>query len=252
MGWVPHLKGRVRYIFFALWMPILLGIIGAVLYYVIFPDAFNLEFSGYRWQLEQAGELEQLEVQLEAQGMTMPMYMLVSLIGAVTYGPIVNMFTAIGEEVGWRGAMYPYLKEKLGVTKGRILGGTIWGIWHWPAILMGHNYGLNYFGAPFLGPLAMVWFTIVIGVLFSWVTINSESVWPAVIGHGALNGIAALSILFIKGSPNPLLGPAPTGIIGGAGFFLIALIIFLHPKSLEPKIKVPSSPPGDHINELNT
>lgn len=74
MGWVPHLKGRVRYIFFALWMPILLGIIGAVLYYVIFPDAFNLEFSGYRWQLEQAGELEQLEVQLEAQGMTMPMY----------------------------------------------------------------------------------------------------------------------------------------------------------------------------------
>lgn len=37
-----------------------------------------------------------------------------------------NMFAALGEKVGWRGAMYPYLKEKLGVTMGRIVGGVIW------------------------------------------------------------------------------------------------------------------------------
>ena len=54
------------------------------------------------------------------------MYLLFTTIQAVTFVPFLNMFVALGEEVGWRGAMYPYLKEKLGVTKGRIVGGTIW------------------------------------------------------------------------------------------------------------------------------
>lgn len=32
MGWVPHLKGKLRYVFFALWMPALLSILGGVLF----------------------------------------------------------------------------------------------------------------------------------------------------------------------------------------------------------------------------
>ena len=42
---------------------------------------------------------------------------------------ISDMFVALGEEVGWRGALYPYLKKKFGDTKGRIVGGAIWGAW---------------------------------------------------------------------------------------------------------------------------
>ena len=38
MGWIPHLKGKLRYVFFALWMPALLSILGGVLFFVIFPD----------------------------------------------------------------------------------------------------------------------------------------------------------------------------------------------------------------------
>ena len=131
MGWVPHLKGRVRYILFALWMPALLSIIGGALFFVIFPDAFDSEYTTMRNLLEQAGALEQIE----AQGLTMPMYILSSSIMAVTFAPFLNMFVALGEEVGWRGALYSYLKEKLGVTKGRILGGAIWGCWHWPVMI---------------------------------------------------------------------------------------------------------------------
>ncbi len=44
MGWVPHLKGKIRYVFFALWMPALLSIIGGVLFFIIFPKAFDSEF----------------------------------------------------------------------------------------------------------------------------------------------------------------------------------------------------------------
>ena len=36
MGWVPHLKGRIRYLFFALWVPALLSIIGGVLFFAFF------------------------------------------------------------------------------------------------------------------------------------------------------------------------------------------------------------------------
>mgnify|MGYP006967359301 CR=1 FL=1 len=35
MGWVPNLKGKIRYVFFALWMPAILSILGGVLFFVI-------------------------------------------------------------------------------------------------------------------------------------------------------------------------------------------------------------------------
>ena len=87
MGWVPHLKGRIRYILFSLWMPALLSIIGGVLFFVIFPDAFDPKFTTILSLLEQAGALEQLE----AQGITIPKYLLITSIQAITYAPFLNM-----------------------------------------------------------------------------------------------------------------------------------------------------------------
>jgi membrane protease YdiL (CAAX protease family) len=107
--------------------------------------------------------------------------------------------------------------------------GLIWGVWHWPAILMGHNYGLDYPGAPLLGPLAMVWFTLVVGALLGWLAFRGGSVWPAVIGHAALNGMANLGVVFVRGEPNPLLGPLPVGLVGGVGFAVAGLVLLLVP-----------------------
>jgi len=121
----------------------------------------------------------------------------------------------------------------LGGRKAVLLTGVIWGIWHWPVILMGYNYGKDYFGAPFLGPLAMVWFTLSLSVIFGWLTIKAENVWPAVIAHGALNGIASLGIIFVKNNPDPLLGPAPVGVISGIGLTLTALLLLANPSSLK-------------------
>lgn len=33
--------------------------------------------------------------------------------------------------------------------------GVIWGLWHAPAIVMGHNYGMGYAGFPIAGILIM-------------------------------------------------------------------------------------------------
>jgi hypothetical protein len=62
-------------------------------------------------------------------------------------------------------------------------------------------------------------------------TYRAGSVWPAVIGHAAINGIAALGVLLVNTQPNMLLGPTSAGWIGGVGFAVVALLLFFSPKA---------------------
>ena len=90
-------------------------------------------------------------------------------------------------------------------------------------------------GSPWLGMLAMVWFTLVIGIFLGWASLRGGSVWPAVIGHAAINGIAGIGALMVQGQPNPLLGPLPTGLVASAAWSALALWLFLSPKALRPE-----------------
>lgn len=228
MGWVPHLKGKLRYVFFALWMPAILSILGGVLFFVIFPHTYDSEFSTMYGVLDEAGMLEQFE----SQGMTMPMYILISTIQAVTIAPFVNMFVALGEEVGWRGAMYPYLKEKLGVTKGRIVGGAVWGAWHWPVMIFaGYEYGKEYMGAPVLGPIVFCISTVIMGILIDYVYEKTETIWLPSLMHGAINAFTIFAYLIKPEYSNMvILGPAVIGIISMIPMVLVAVIICLKEK----------------------
>lgn len=235
MGWVPHLKHKIRYVFFALWMPALLSIIGGVLFFVIFQDAFDSEFLTLRGIFEQAGTLQQLE----AQGVTMPMYLFITSIQAVTFAPFINMFMALGEEVGWRGALYPYLKEKFGVTKGRIVGGTIWGVWHWPVmILAGYEYGKEYIGAPVLGPIVFCIYAIVMGILFDYVYEKTETIWIPSLMHGATNAFTIFAYLSKpEYADKTIFGPLNIGIISMIPLVIMALIICAKEKRISEKEK---------------
>jgi len=226
MGWKPQLKGRIKYIFFSLWMPALLSIIGAVLFFIIFPKTLDLEFTTLRLQMEQAGVLEKIE----SQGSSFQMFMVLTTIQAVTFAPFVNMFVALGEEVGWRGVMYPYLKEKFGVTKGRILGGAIWGCWHWPVIILaGYEYGKEYIGAPFLGPIVFCLSTVVMGILIDYVCEKTETIWMPALMHGSINAIATVFPFMVKPEYSNLsiLGPVGVGIISMLPMLVLAVIICL-------------------------
>ena len=228
MGWVPHLKSKIRYVFFALWMPAFLSIIGGVLFFAFFPDAFDSEFLTLHSLLEEAGALEQFE----ALGITMPMYLLITAIPAVTYAPFINMFVALGEEVGWRGAMYLYLKEKLGVTKGRILGGAIWGAWHWPLMIFaGYEYGKEYIGAPVLGPIVFCICTVMMGILLDYVYEKTETIWLPSLMHGAINAFTIFAYLTKPEYANmAILGPAYIGIISMIPMIITAAVICLKKK----------------------
>ncbi len=226
-----HLKpnfsqGRWLYFLAAWLLPGLLTIIGLALFFFVFPQNYDPELTALKTQMDLAGA-----------HMVSPWFVVIAqVIQATLLAPVLNALPSFGEEFGWHGYLLPKLLP-LGGRKAILLTGMIWGVWHWPLILMGYNYGSGYFGAPYLGLLAMVWFCITSGAVFGWLDIKAGSVWPAVIGHSALNGIAALSLLFLAGEPNTLLGPTPVGIIGGAGFTILAAILFLTPNAFTSQEK---------------
>jgi membrane protease YdiL (CAAX protease family) len=221
----PRLKGNWPYYVTAWLLPGLLTVAGMIIFFLFFPRYYDPELTTLKQMMAQNG------VDVESASISVWGVVAVQIFQAMLLAPLFNGIATLGEEFGWRG----YLQRKLmglGGRKAMLLMGLIWGVWHWPVILMGHNYGLGYPGAPFLGPLAMVWFTLSLGTFLGWVTLKAQSVWPAVIGHAAVNGMANLGTVFVQGEPNPLLGPLPVGLLGGLGFTVVAWVLFLVPGAL--------------------
>jgi membrane protease YdiL (CAAX protease family) len=205
-------------------LPGIFTIIGGALYYAVFSDQFDASMPVLRQQLAALGR-PQSEAALQAM-----------IIGqtalAFTAAPFINGLFTFGEEFGWRA----YLQHKLmplGWRPAMLWMGLIWGLWHWPLTVMGHNYGLDYPGYPYAGIAMMCLFTFTLGTIEGWLVIKAGSVWPAVIAHAAINGIAALPALFVATKDvNTLLGPAPAGILAMLPFLILALFLFFRPGDL--------------------
>jgi membrane protease YdiL (CAAX protease family) len=223
----PRLRSGWPYWVIAWLVTPLMILLGAAVFFILFPAHFDSGLTGVAKILADAEKTTG-----QAVPITPAVFLLIQIIEAILLSPILNGIATLGEEFGWRAYLLPKLMP-LGRRRALVLTGIIWGIWHWPVIAMGYNYGLDYAGAPWLGLLGMVWFTTIAGVFLGALVLEGKSVWPSVIGHAAINGIAAIGILVSIGNPNPLLGPAPVGVIGSLPFALAALWILLRRK--EPK-----------------
>ncbi|MDE5597009.1 MAG: CPBP family intramembrane metalloprotease, partial [Lachnospiraceae bacterium] len=231
MGWKPCLKGKIRLFLAAWFLPALLTAIGAALYFAVFPGHFDMSGDAFA----AAVGAEALE-QMQSQGLTYSMCVLSSVIGCLTYAPFVNMLLAVGEEAGWRGFLYPQLKAKFGKRQGWLIGGVIWGMWHWPLIwLIGYEYGTDYAGFPIVGMLIFCIFTTAAGVLCDWLYEKTNCIWIPSIFHGAINAVATVPavICIVNTGSVILLGPAPNGILAGLPLMICALILFV--KSDKPE-----------------
>ncbi|MCR4760099.1 MAG: CPBP family intramembrane metalloprotease [Oscillospiraceae bacterium] len=107
----------------------------------------------------------------------------------------VMAFNTFGEEYGWRGYLYPKLEKVTNRPAALIIGGIIWGLWHAPLTVKGHNFGTGYRGFPWLGILLMCGFCVVLGIFLHWLTQKSGSVYPASIAHSATNNGATLIMM---------------------------------------------------------
>ena len=199
----PHLRSGWPY-WVAAWLaPAALTLLGAALYFAVFPAHYDPTLSALRGILDAAGA----PLPFGPWGLAA-----LQVASAVVLAPAINSLFTFGEEFGWRAYLLPKLLP-LGPRHAMVVLGVVWGVWHWPVIAMGYNYGLGYPGAPWLGMAAMVWFTFVVGTFLGWLTLCEGSVWPAVIGHAAVNGVGAIGMLFVRGSPNLLFGPGVTGVV---------------------------------------
>lgn len=223
--WGLSLRKSWKWLLAAWFLPAVFTLLGAALYFAVFPSHFD-------------PALPTLESMLSASGAAGPVslqtILIVQTISAVTYAPLINAIYAVGEEAGWRGYMTPALTARLGHTRGLITAGVIWGLWHAPMILLaGYEYGTGYFGAPFTGVLAMCLFTFSVGTLLSFLYERSSSVWIPAIAHGAMNAIAGLGLYAMKPEAlesGYLLGPTIAGVIGVLPVLLVALLVALKAK----------------------
>ncbi|MBD5505294.1 MAG: CPBP family intramembrane metalloprotease [Lachnospiraceae bacterium] len=118
-------------------------------------------------------------------------------LAAIVSGVTVS-FAAFGEEAGWRGYMMPKMIKLWGVGKAVVIGGIIWGMWHWPLTYIGHNFGMEYLGYPFTGFAAMCVLCIFMGMILTYVTYKSGSIWPAAILHAINNASPSVLQYFIN------------------------------------------------------
>ena len=235
-GWTntylsPNLRRGWPFYLAAFTLPLTAIILGGAIYFLLFPGRFDLSMSFAR----EAGRISTTDTLASVMGEKALEGFFIALFGA--------LLIFIGEEFGWRAYLLPKLMP-LGPRKAVLLVGAIWGMYHWPMILMGFHYGSGYWGAPVVGPLLFVLILLSPSVLYSWVTLRTGSVWPACIAHAEHNAFSTLMILFLIGKPDVLIGPAPEGIVGCLGYVLLALPIFLIPRLLAPMDRTSSKNPA--------
>ena len=206
-----NLKGNVRYYLIGWFGPLVLTLLGAAAYFAVCPSEFTL--ATYKSTIE-------------AQSMSPATFWALQVV-LVLVAPLLNLVPCLGEEWGWRGYLLPKVAQRMTFLPSVLLTGFIWGIWHAPIIMAGHNYGMGYPGYPWWGIIAMCVFCVVVGMLFSYITLKTKSCWPAVLAHGMLNGTASIGVLFLA---NPMaydrfVGPVPTGIIGASAYIVVAALI---------------------------
>jgi membrane protease YdiL (CAAX protease family) len=217
----PNLRAAIPPYLLAWLAPAALTVVGVGLFFLLFPARFDPTLSTVSGVLPPNAPVSP------------ELVVAIQLFAALTVGPAINTVFAVGEEFGWRAYLLPKLLP-LGPRRAVVTVGVIWGVWHWPVIAMGYNYGFGYPGAPWTGMLAMVWMTTATGTFLAWVTLRSGSVWPAALGHGAINAVGGVGVLFARPSPPLLLGPTVTGVVVVLPWAVLAAWLLLRPERLDP------------------
>ena len=172
-----NLKGNGKYYLMAIALPII---------YAVLEDLLNVAVLGSRFDPNAVFEL----AEVSAVGYTASIFFNIAI--SIAMFPIF-----LGEELGWRGYLFPKLKTVMNRPAAYIVCGIIWGVWHTPAIIDGLNFGKDYAGYPYVGILLMCVFCIGTGIIFAWLTEKTNSVYPAAFAHAINNNatglIAALS-----------------------------------------------------------
>src|SRR5947209_5585343 len=124
----------------------------------------------------------------------LPLAVFLFVLLTATVGLVAKTSRALGEEIGWRGFLVPELNKVVGFGRVGLISGLMWAAYHFPVLLFG-DYNK---GAP--AWYSLVCFTLMVvadSYILAWLTLRSNSLWPAAIFHGSHN-------LFIQSILTPL------------------------------------------------
>jgi membrane protease YdiL (CAAX protease family) len=97
---------------------------------------------------------------------------------------LLGCIPALGEEIGWRGFLWPLMRRRLTFVASTAIMFVVWWIYHAVLIFAGW-YG--FFGGIPAFTVGLLGFVLFVGVL----TERSRSVWPSVLAHGSWNALVA-------------------------------------------------------------
>lgn len=148
-------------------------------------------------------------------------FIAVTVLSGLVTGATFNGLFAFGEEVAWRGFLVKEFKGKKFLTVSFIIG-LIWGLWHSPLILNGHNYPDH----PVAGVFMMVLMCLALTPILLYFRLKSGSVIVPAIMHGTFNAVIGLSTLFVAPQHDLLTGGP--GLSGLLTLLLVDLTLYLY------------------------
>jgi membrane protease YdiL (CAAX protease family) len=183
---------------------------------ILWPSiTFSPDMSGFIEHMShilEPNQLELMKTQVEVSRSTVFWQVLIQALAA---GITINAVAGFGEELGWRGFMVREYKD-LKFWDAALRIGFIWGFWHAPIILMGHNYPEH----PLIGVGMMIVWCMLLSPLMLYVRLKTHSVIGAAIMHGTINASAGIPLMFIAGG-NDLVA----GMTGFTGMITLVLVI---------------------------
>ena len=211
---------------FCAFIPSILIVIGAALYFVVFPNQYSGIFDissliGMDYNIPVNNPFQFGAVCVLISALCIPIQLL-----------------ELGEEIGWREYLLPKQIAIYGMKKGVLLNGFYWGIAHLPLIFFGFNYSPDNAGAPWSNMLMMMVVCMTLGIICAYVMIISNNAMYCAIIHGAVNIIGEIPVFISVSHKNGLLGPNPTGMIGMSGLFVFAIILFIRLSKLETAMEI--------------
>ena len=148
-----------------------------------------------------------------------PKILRAALVGA-SGSILIASLSASGEEIGWRGFLWPLLRRTSGYWWTSLVVGLIWWLYHLPLILLGW-YGSVAGLAAFT--VAIAGFTLFVGAL----TDRSRSVWPSIVAHGSWNGLVATSFAATEAGEDVPAFAGSQALLGEFGWLAAGSMVLL-------------------------
>lgn len=140
------------------------------------------------------------------------------LVLTVTAGSLLAAPLFLGEEFGWRSYLQIRWRSHRPL-QAAMLTGVVWGVFHYPLILIGFEGYEN----AFLGLPVFTVSAILLSIVLGWLRVTTGSVWASCVAHSAVNGIGGSLTAYLFLGTGHFLAVSYLGLLGWVPLTLLCV-----------------------------